>query len=90
MVHLYESAPALRLARRSNYASDRIRNISGRLVGIGEVVDADAGANGKPAWLMKDMGVVSVGPGAQFLHVPPLSPDDRPLAIDKEYSGTPS
>ena len=63
-------------------------NVTGSLVGVSEVVDMDAGGDGQPVWLMKDMGMVSVGPGAQFLHVPPLAPDGHPLPIDKEFSGT--
>jgi hypothetical protein len=63
-------------------------NMSGRLVGKSQVVDFDLGGNGQVTWLMKDMGLVSVGPGAQFLHVPPLSPDGHRLPIDKEYDGS--
>ena len=76
-------------ADMSTPARIELRNdITGRLVGTSEVVDVDAGGNGQPAWLMKDMGVVSIGPGAQSLHVPPLAPDGRPLPIDKKATET--
>ncbi len=80
-----------RLLNRSMSTPERIElrnNLTGRLVGTSEVVDADAGGNGQPLWLMRDMGLVSVGPGAQFLHVPPLASDGRVLPIGKELGGS--
>ncbi len=62
-------------------------NLDGRLVARSGVLDLDLGGNGQPAWLMQDMGLISVGPGAQFLHIPPLAPDGSPLPIQKNYDG---
>ena len=67
----------------------RLYNMIDRsFVGVSDVVDLASGDHGRVAWLMKDIGMVSVGPGVQFLHVPPLARDGTALPIGRDYTGS--